>query len=166
MKYLQSRPDWNGQTLVVMGASQGGQQALMLAGLCPKDITAALALVPAACDMLAPNAGRAPGFPNWYFNTQGKNPSKVREASRYYDPANFARHIQCPVLIALGLHDTVAPPSSIMAAANEIRSPKEVLILSNSGHQDERGSQGPYRQRSYKDWLPALKEGKPAPVSQ
>jgi cephalosporin-C deacetylase len=167
MKYLKTRPDWNGRTLVVMGQSQGGQQTLMLAGLCPDDVTAVLALVPAASDMLAPEAGRASGFPNWYFNTAGKDPKKVHEASRYYDPANFARHIKCPVLIALGLHDEqLAPPSSILADANEITSPKEVIILAKSGHQNEHGSQEPFFHRAYYDWLPALKEGKPAPVKQ
>ena len=167
MKYLKSRPDWNGKTFIVMGGSQGGQQTLMLAGLCPNDVTAALAVVPAASDMLAPEVGRASGFPNWYFNTAGKDPKKVHEASRYYDPANFARNIKCPVLVALGLHDEeLAPPSSILAAVNEITSPKEIIILAKSGHQNEHGSQEPYFHRAYYDWLPALKEGKPAPVRQ
>ena len=71
VEYLKTRPDWNGKTLVVMGDSQGGQQTLMIAGLHPKNITAALALVPAGGDMLAPDAGRAPGWPHWYFNTEG-----------------------------------------------------------------------------------------------
>jgi cephalosporin-C deacetylase len=167
MKYLKSRSDWDGKTFVVMGQSQGGQQTLMLAGLCPNDVTAALALVPAASDMLAPEAGRAAGFPNWYFDTAGKDPKKVHEASRYYDPANFARHIKCPVLVALGLHDEqLAPPSSILAVANEITSPKEVIILPNSGHQNVNGSQEPFFHRAYYDWLPALKEGRPVPVAQ
>ena len=167
MKYLKSRPDWNGKTIVVMGQSQGGQQALMLAGLCPKDVTAVLALVPAASDMLAPEAGRASGFPNWYSNTAGKDPKKVHEASRYYDPANFAPRIKCPVLIALGLHDEqLAPPASILAVANEITSPKEVIILPNSGHQNVKGSQEAFFHRAYYDWLPALKDGKPAPIAQ
>jgi cephalosporin-C deacetylase-like acetyl esterase len=166
MKYLKSRPDWNGKTLVVMGQSQGGQQTLMLAGLCPNDVTAALALVPAASDMLAPEVSRASGFPNWYFNTAGKDPKKVHEASRYYDPVNFARHIKCPVLIALGLHDEqLAPPSSILADANEITSSKEVIILANSGHQNVHGSQEPFFRRA-DIWLSVLREGKPVPVMQ
>jgi len=161
IEYLKKRPDWNGKTLVVMGDSQGGQQTLMIAGLHPKNITAALALVPANGDTLAPEAGRAPGFPRWYFNTEGgKNPAKVHEASRYYDIANFARHIKCPVLVGLGLRDETCPPSSVLAAVNEITSPKEVVILPKSGHQDEHGTQGYYNQRRYSAWLPALRQGK------
>ncbi len=166
IEYLKTRPDWNGKTLIVTGTSQGGQQTLMIAGLHPKDITAAIALVPAASDMLAPAIGRASGFPNWYFSTQGKDPDKVHEASRYYDPVNFARHIQCPVLIGLGLEDETAPPSSIFAAANQIRAPKEIVILANSGHQNVNGSQDPFSQIEYGRWLPALQQGKPAPVAQ
>ncbi len=166
IEYLKTRPDWNGKTLVVMGDSQGGQQTIMIAGLHPKDITAALALVPANGDTLAPDIGRAPGWPQWYFNTEGKDPAKVHEASRYYDIANFARHIKCPVLVGLGLRDETCPPSSVLAAVNEITSPKEVVILPKSGHQDEHGTQSHYNQRRYSGWLPALRQGKPAPVEQ
>ncbi len=167
IEYLKTRPDWNGKTLVVMGDSQGGQQTIMIAGLHPKDITAALALVPANGDTLAPDAGRAPGFPHWYFNTEGgKDPRKVHEASRYYDIANFARHIKCPVLVGLGLRDETCPPASVLAAVNEITSPKEVVILPKSGHQDEHGTQGAYDKRRYSVWLPALRQGKPIPVEQ
>jgi cephalosporin-C deacetylase-like acetyl esterase len=166
VEYLTARPDWNGKTLVVMGDSQGGQQSIMIAGLHPKDITAALALVPANGDTLAPEAGRAPGWPHWYFNTEGKDPAKVREAGRYYDIANFARHIRCPVLVGLGLRDETCPPSSVLAAVNEITSPKEVVILPISGHQDEHGTQSGYDQRRYRGWLPALRQGKPAPIKQ
>jgi cephalosporin-C deacetylase-like acetyl esterase len=164
VEYLKTRPDWNGKTLVVMGASQGGQQTLMTAGLHPKDITAALALVPAGGDMLAPEAGRAAGWPQWYSNTQGKDPAKVRQASRYYDTANFARHIKCPVLVGLGLRDETCPPSSVLAIVSQITSPKEVVILPKSGHRDEHGTQGAYNQRCNGAWLEALRQGNPAPV--
>lgn len=164
VEYLRSRDDWDGQTVVVMGASQGGQQALMTAGLDPGHVTGVLALVPAACDMLAPAAGRAAGFPWWYDNVAGKDPAKVRSASRYYDPVNFARRIDCPVLIAAGLYDTLAPPASIMAAAGAITSSKE-LIFMQSGHQDVNGSQAAFNTRAYGAWLPALRQGQPAPVA-
>jgi cephalosporin-C deacetylase-like acetyl esterase len=166
VEYLKTRSDWNGKTLVVMGDSQGGQQTLMIAGLHPKNITAALALVPAGGDMLAPDAGRAPGWPHWYFNTDGKDPEKVREASRYFDTANFARHIKCPVLVGLGLRDETCPPSSVLAAVSQITSPKEVVILPKSGHQDEHGTQAFYNKRRYNAWLPVLRQGESPPVNQ
>ncbi len=156
VKYLKSRPDWDGKILVVQGTSQGGQQALVTGGLCPKDVTAVIAFLPAACDMWAPEVGRASGFPDWWSQTQGKDPAKVHSASRYFDPAYFAARIEVPVYAGLGLLDDVAPPASILAALNNIRTPKEVLILPHSRHLEENGSQRVYYDRCYQVWLPAL----------
>ena len=72
--YLQSRPDWDGKILVVSGGSQGGQQAIMIAGLFPH-FTAVLAIRPAGGDMRTPDAGRT-GWPMWYDWTQNKDPKK------------------------------------------------------------------------------------------
>ena len=195
LEYLKTRPDWDGKTLVVMGTSQGGQQTLAIAGLHPEDITAALALVPSGSDMLAPQAGRAAAFPNWYFNLQKpliqrdgetlqdasanwqrewqkdprkmqKDPDKVHETSRYFDVANFAARIKCPVLVGLGLRDETCPPSTVLSAVNKIPTLKEVLILPLSGHQDENGSQASFSQRAYGAWLPALKQNKPVPAAK
>jgi cephalosporin-C deacetylase-like acetyl esterase len=166
LEYLKTRDDWDGKTLVVMGDSQGGQQTLMLAGLHPKDLTAAIALVPAGCDMMAPEIGRAPAFPDWYYQVQGKDPKRVREAGLYYDVVNFARHIRCPVLVGLGLRDETCPPATLLAAVNGIRAKKEVVLLPKSGHQDEHGTQQPFNERRFKGWLPALREGKPIPVEK
>ncbi|MFO1476493.1 MAG: acetylxylan esterase [Verrucomicrobiota bacterium] len=161
--YLAHRDDWDGKTLVVMGGSQGGMQTLVTAAIYPK-FTAALACVPAGCDMLGPKSGRKGGWPQWYSNTAGKDPEKVREASRYYDVANFTPSIRCPVLIGAGLIDDVCPAAGIMAAANQIRGPKEVILMPHSGHQDEHGTQAAYNTRCYGDWLGALVQGKAAPV--
>jgi cephalosporin-C deacetylase len=166
VEYLTQRKDWDGKTLVVMGGSQGGMQALMTAGLHPQQITAVLASVPAGCDMLGPDIGRKGGWPQWYSNTNGKDSRKVRQTSRYFDVANFAPRIRCPVLVGLGLVDEVCPPAGILAAVNQISSPKEVIILPQAGHQDEHNTHGAYVQRCYSAWLPALREGKPAPVNR
>ena len=164
-KYLTERPDWNGKTLVVMGDSQGGQQALITAGL-HSDITACLALVPAGFDMLGPEVGRKGGWPQWYDNTVGKDTARVRETSRYFDVAYFIPRIKCPVLVGVGLLDETCPPEGILAGLNQLSNPNEVMILPNSGHQDHRGSQEPYRLRRDKVWLPALRAGKKAPVNK
>ena len=79
--------------------------------------------------------------------------------------SRFARKIKCPVLIGCGLRDDLAPPSSVLAAANVIASPKEVIILPKAGHQDELGTQAAYNERCYGAWLPALREGKPPPIA-
>ena len=119
VEYLRSRPDWDGQTLVVQGTSQGGQQSLVTGGLYPDGVTAVIAFLPAACDVLAPKVGRAPGFPFWWTQTEGKDEAKVRSASRYYDPANFASRIKVPVYAGLAMEDDLASPSSVFAALEQ-----------------------------------------------
>lgn len=164
-EYLTHRPDWDGKTLVVQGGSQGGMQALMTAGFHPK-ITAALASVPAGCDMLGPDVGRQAGWPMWYWKTEGRDAKKVREASRYYDVINFIPKVKCPVLVSAGLIDTVCPPAGIIAAFNQIRAPKEIVILPNGDHIGINDSHAAYNARCWGKWLPALREGKAAPVNQ
>jgi cephalosporin-C deacetylase-like acetyl esterase len=161
-EYLTTRKDWDSGTLVVMGTSQGGQQTLMTAGFHPK-ITAALANVPAGCDLTGPIIDRSPGWPAWYYKTEGKDPAKVVEASRYYDVVNFASRIKCPVLVGVGLIDETCPPAGILAAMNQIKGPKEVVLLPGSDHQGKNNTHKPFYDRSAV-WMDALVKGQGAPV--
>lgn len=158
IEYLKSHPSWNGQTIVVTGDSQGGQQTLVTAGL-HSDVTAAMALVPAGFDMLGPAMGRRGGWPQWYGQIEGKDSIKVREASRYYDVANFIPNIQCPVLVGVGLLDETCPAEGILAGMNQLSQKKEIVLLPLSQHQDRNGSQAPYRNIRDQVWLPLLKSG-------
>ncbi|MCX6378285.1 MAG: acetylxylan esterase [Armatimonadetes bacterium] len=162
-QYLTERADWDGKTLVVMGGSQGGQQTLVTAGIHPQ-ITAALASVPAGCDMLGPDAGRDPGWPKWYYWTKGRDETRVREASRYFDVVNFASRIRCPVLVGIGLIDQTCPPAGILAAMNQVKGAKEIILLPRGEHNDRNDAHGVYNRRCYGDWLTALRQGKPAPI--
>ena len=168
-EYLKSRSDWDGKTIIVMGGSQGGMQTLMIAGLDPI-FTAAMAEVPAGCDMLGPAIGRRGGWPQWYDWTKGidfhqpDNAAKVHEASRYFDVINFASRIKCPVLIGAGLIDETVPAAGVIAEFNEIKSPKELVLLPTGAHQDENHSHAAYSKRLWNSWLPTLVKGQPAPV--
>ncbi|MGD9636812.1 MAG: acetylxylan esterase, partial [Pirellulales bacterium] len=163
LEYLRSRPDWDGKTLVVNGASQGGQQTLVSAALHP-GVTAALAMVPAGSDMLGPTVGRTGGWPGWYDCLYGKDPANVRAASRYYDVVNFAPRIKCPVLVGYGLIDEICPPEGIQAAVNAITTPKEFIPLPQGEHLEKDGSHQAYYKRLNETWLPALRDGKPIPL--
>lgn len=163
-EYLAKRPDWNGRTLAVTGTSQGGLQSLVAAGLHPK-ISAVLACVPAGCDLLGPVAGRLPGWPMWYWKTEGKDQADVHRAATYYDVANFTPRIKCPVLIGVGLIDTTCPPPGVFAAANQLQGPKELVVLPFGEHGNTKNSHGPYYLR-FNDWNKTLLEGKPAPVKE
>lgn len=164
IEYLKTRPEWDGKTIVVMGVSQGGQQTLVTAGLCPDDVTAACAFLPAACDNWAESIGRHSGFPFWWNQVDNRDAAAVRETSKYFDPVYFARRIKCPTLCGVALRDDLAPPSSVFAAYNQITSPKDIVILANAAHQDENGSQQPYQKLLYGTWLPAIAQGKAPPT--
>jgi cephalosporin-C deacetylase len=161
-EYLSSRPDWDGKTLVVMGSSQGGLQSIMTGGLHPK-VTALLANVPAGCDHTGQLIGRQGGWPMWYYQTQGKDKNKVIETSKYFDVVNFARNVKCPALISVGLIDTTCPPPGVIAAFNQIKTPKELLVMELSDHKGRNNSQAAFYSRSAA-WLKQLVAGKPAPV--
>lgn len=157
LDYLMTRDDWDGKTLVVMGTSQGGLQTLMIAGLHPK-VTGAIANVPAGCDQTGPQVGRQPGWPMWPYQIKDKDKNKVIETSKYFDVVNFARRITCPVLVAVGLIDTTCPPAGVVAAYNQIRGPKELLVMERSDHQGRENSQAPFYSRSYQ-WLTQMAKG-------
>lgn len=157
-QYLTERSDWNRETLVVMGTSQGGMQSLVTAGLHPK-ISASLALVPAGFDMYGPKIGRRGGWPQWYNATENKDAEKVRETSRYFDVANFIPRIKCPVLVGIGLLDQTCPPEGIYAGLNQLDTQKEIILLPNSEHQAKNHSQKRYYDRAEEHWLPVLLKG-------
>lgn len=161
-KYLTERPDWDGRTLLMTGTSQGGLQALMTAAI-NSNVTAVIANVPAGCDMLGPEVGRSPGWPSWYYHTKDSNTARVLEASRYYDIVNFASRIRCPVLASAGLIDETCPAAGILAAMNQVKGPKETVILPHSDHVGVNHSQKAFYERS-KVWEAALVTGNPAPV--
>ncbi|MFA5265369.1 MAG: acetylxylan esterase, partial [Opitutaceae bacterium] len=141
--------------LVVTGGSQGGLQAMLTAAIHPK-ITAAVAVVPAGCDQSGPDAGRSPGWPQWYFQADGKDLSRVKQASLYYDIVNFTPRIHCPIFVAAGLIDILCPPPGIIAATNRISGPKEVMVMPFGGHQDRHE----VCNARVEEWFSILKQGK------
>ena len=133
IKYAAARPDFDGRHIVVSGSSQGGGLALIMAGLNPA-ITACAVNVPALSDHGGYLLGRAPGWP--CFVPEG-NPDRAAylECSRYYDAANFARKIKCPVIASAGFIDPVCHPGSVYAAYNEIGASKRMFTGPLQGHE-------------------------------
>jgi len=158
LKYLASRPDWDGKTLVVIGDSMGGQQSFATVGLVGEryKVTAMSVHMPAGCDVGAAAKGRRVGYPNW------PNQPTIIGTARYFDPCNFAPKIKATCLVAEGLYDSIAPPTRGIAAFNLIAGPKELLTV-HADHQagDMRAS---YVRRD--EWLAALVAGKPAPLKK
>jgi cephalosporin-C deacetylase-like acetyl esterase len=129
LDYIQSRPDWDGRIIVVMGTSMGGQQSFATAGLNPGRVTAMIVNVPAGADFSGDLHGSKRGYPNWPVDDP-----KVVETARYFDAMNFAPTIKAKSLVALGLIDTTSPPFGVFAAFGQIEAPKEAVPMRDSDH--------------------------------
>jgi cephalosporin-C deacetylase len=129
LDYIQSRPDWDGKTMVIMGMSMGGQQSFVTAGLNPGRVTAMIVCVPAGADFSGDLYGSKRGYPNWPVDDP-----KVVETARYFDAMNFAPAIKAESLVALGFIDTTSPPFGVFSAFNQIQGPKEAVPMPESDH--------------------------------
>ncbi|MBU0607797.1 MAG: acetylxylan esterase [Armatimonadetes bacterium] len=129
MDYLMSRPEWDGQTLIVTGSSQGGALSLICAGLEPK-VTAIAANVPALCDHTGCLVDRACGWPRLI---PDKNPD-IAKVSAYFDAVNFARHAKCTTLISCGFVDGTCPATSVYSAYAVLPQPKRMFPTPWMGH--------------------------------
>ena len=142
--YIASRPEWDGQTIVIMGTSMGGQQSLVNAALRPDLVTAVIVNEPSGADSNGDLHGRKAGYPNW-----PSNHPNVMETALYFDIVNFAPRIKAPVLAALGFIDTIAPPAGIWTAFDQIRGRKELIPMVESDHNNlTPEKQGAYHSRS------------------
>lgn len=153
--YLASRPDWNGKVLVATGASQGGYQSIVAAGLNSK-VTTIMANVPAGCDNTAPLANRAVGWPYWLAGGTD-NDAKV-QTSRYFDAMNFATNVTCPALIGFGFGDPTSRVEGVCASMNAMQGPVTRLGIPNSNHS---GPNDDYK-NGFEAWKKSLVEtGRP-----
>jgi cephalosporin-C deacetylase len=158
VEYLASRPDWDGETIVVMGTSMGGQQSFAAAGLNPR-VDAMIVHVPAGADVTAAFHGRGASYPNWAVSRP-----EVLVTARYFDAANFAPRITARSLVSMGFIDEISTPAGIWAAFNAIRGPKESAAMSDASHNHMATAeqQLPYTTRA-SAWLNALVRGELPP---
>ena len=136
VRWLVGDPRFNGKDLLYLGSSQGGGFGMILGGLCP-EFTRITLCVPALCDHGGEALGRRAGWPYLVRTVAGEDEAlrqRTLAMSGYFDAANFARRIRCPVFVAAGLVDTTCPPSSVYAAYNAIPSVKFITTLPLSGH--------------------------------
>ncbi len=166
--YLTSRPDWDGKTLLVTGTSQGGLQSFVTGALRSDKVTAVAVNVPAGTDVYAPLAHPPRGlpWPDWLapWNLKGHDAKKIQTTAGYFDAINFAARVHCPTLVSAGLIDETARPTGVIAAYNQLKGPKELLILPASNHHGDGNTQAPFGAR-FAQWKKALLAGQPAPVA-
>ena len=134
LQFVKSLPEWDGRTLIAVGTSQGGGQALVAAGIDP-DVTCCVAYVPALCDHGGFAVGRESGWPRFHKEEGGTSP-EVMTAADYIDAVNFARKITgADTVLTTGFIDLSCTPSSVFAAYNVIPSgSKQIWCSPPSDH--------------------------------
>lgn len=133
LDYLKTLPEWNGKDLIASGPSFGGCQSIIAAAL-DKDVTLALAGAPACCDHEGAVNNQNPGYPRLlsYYNNPKRFSAEVRAKARknapYFDAANMARLVKCPIVFSVGFIDTVCSPTSIYSAYNNVPGKNKSII--------------------------------------
>jgi cephalosporin-C deacetylase len=120
--YLASRPDVDANRIAVVGASQGGGLALAAGAL--SSAAAVLADVPFLChfERAVGLTGREPYEEiARYLAVHRDRIDEVFDVLSYFDGVNMAKRISVPTRISVGIMDEICPPSTVYAAANQIR---------------------------------------------
>ncbi len=134
LDFLASQPEWDGQTLIIQGGSQGGAQAMAGAALDPR-VTFFAAVVPALCEHSGMKVQRAVGWPKLVpLDASGAPNPQVLETARYFDSVNFATRIQAPGYFGVGFIDLTCPPTTVYSAYNRISTKKEIFNDIKGGH--------------------------------
>jgi cephalosporin-C deacetylase len=130
-----------GKPLYATGASQGGALTLACAALEPR-VERIVPWYPFLCDYkrvwemdLARDAYDE--MQVWF---RRHDPTHEREDEvftklGYIDIQHLAPRIRAETLMAVGLMDTICPPSSQFAAYNKIAAPKDLVIYPDFGHE-------------------------------
>lgn len=133
--FIYAHPQFNGKDLAVMGNSQGGALSMITAGLDAR-ISCLAAIHPALCDLTGYLKSRAGGWPHIFneANLSNYNQADLLKALPFYDVVNFAKRIQQPGWYTWGFNDETCPPTSMYAAFNEVKAPKKLWLMEDTGH--------------------------------
>ena len=138
IEYLYTRPDFDRKHLGVIGVSQGGALAIMLAGLDSRVNLLAISN-PAYCQHSGLTKGRASGFPFLLDYSRTRIGTTVHEAatlnaSAYYDAIFFAKRYTGPTFMSMGYRDDICPAATSLAAFNQLKGSKVLVHARDLGH--------------------------------
>ncbi|MDO8303323.1 MAG: acetylxylan esterase, partial [Sedimentisphaerales bacterium] len=138
---VMNMPEVDATRVGAMGLSQGGGLTLACAALEPR-IKRAVPMYPFLCDYkrvwemdLAKDAYEELRIYFRRFDPQHKHEDEIFTKLGYIDNQHLAPRIRGEVLMAVGLMDTLCPPSSQFAAYNKITAKKNLAIYPDFGHE-------------------------------
>lgn len=143
---IEEMPEVDGARVGATGGSQGGGLTLACASLEPR-IQRAAPVFPFLCDYLrvwemdlAVSAYEELRTYFRLFDPLHEREEEVFTRLGYIDNQHLAHRIQAEVLMAVGLMDSVCPPSTQFAAYNKITSKRDLIIYPDFGHEGLPGS--------------------------
>ncbi|MET7640678.1 alpha/beta fold hydrolase [Streptomyces sp. NPDC005438] len=136
---LREHPAVDPGRVSVVGNSQGGGLALAVTALAGDAVSAAMVDVPFLCHIrrgadLA-TGGPYPEIAEYLGSHTRTDPDPVFETLDYFDGVHFARRATAPALFSVGLMDPVCPPSTVYAAYNHYRGPKDMRVWRFGDHE-------------------------------
>ncbi len=137
--FIRSLPETDPGRIAVEGVSQGGGLALATGALSPH-VSRILSDVPFLCHFrrAVELSTDSPYCEiSHYFRVHDPlhaTEGQVYGTLSYFDCCNLVERIRGECLLSVGLEDVICPPSTIFAAYNRIRAPKEIRVYPDFGH--------------------------------
>lgn len=148
IEYMTQMPEWDGKRILVMGESQGGGQAVAVAGLDSR-VSCVVLNVPALQDLGGSKAGRRGGWPQPLDYHANYGEERLDAVLPYFDGALLLRHSRAEIYCEMGLIDTTCPPSSVWASLNGAPGRKTVNCVPFRTHAWPEGEWRPYWEEKY-----------------
>ena len=140
-KIVMEMDDVDAERVGATGGSQGGGLTLACVALEPR-IRRAAAMFPFLCDYrrvweIDLDQGAYAELKDYFrhFDPRHERADEIFTKLGYIDVQHLAPRIRAEVLLAVGLRDTICPPSTQFAAYNKIPSDKSMLLYPDFGHE-------------------------------
>lgn len=124
-RWLLTRPEYDGKGLYLRGGSQGAMQCVAVAAFVRETVDLEL-FIPWMADLGGKEAGRIKGW------IPEANPDVT--GILYFDTANLAKRVTCPVRISGYLGDYTCPPSTLIVLYKSFSSQKSLILYQNGTH--------------------------------
>jgi cephalosporin-C deacetylase-like acetyl esterase len=138
--FLISRPEIDTTRLAIVGESLGAGVAFAVAAL---DARVKLVAIDVPLLTAFETATKYVVYPYHdiiqYVVDNPQQKKDTFDTLSYFDLINFANLIHCPVLLGIGLKDTISPPLTSFLLYNYIRAEKSYRVYPTGGHEDTPG---------------------------
>ncbi len=122
LRYMMTRPEWDGKHLIARGGSQGAVQAMHASSLVP-EVTLIDIFVPWLCDTRAASIGRLCGWGSF------QSP-----AFPFFELTTRASYTEKKTVIVAGLGDYTSPPAGIVAMYQKLRGERSLTLVQSREH--------------------------------